>query len=404
MELLYISNFMPYREIKHAGGKTFNFYVENIIKEKEIHVTVVGLCNDYEIPFFKGKRNNFYYISTKGTLWTNIRRILWDMYGKIFKRKIKCASYFKYRKIVDCLEKIKNRGYNPNVIILEWTESLLLIEYIKKIFPSAKYVASEHDVSFLGAKRKYEQASGRKKNKCLNQYRLLKDRELDAIGQCNIVMPQSFKDKELLMNNGVPEKKIFVLAPYFHNMSHLKRSECPNCDILFWGAMYRKENYEAAIWFIEEVMPLLSELNLRFVIAGNRPPRKLVDMASEKVIVTGFVEDETVYFENSMCFVSPLLTGAGIKVKIIEALSMGIPVLTNDIGIEGIPAIDGISYLHCTSPEDYAEVIKKIYYKELNIDELEQKEKELVHQYFNLENSYSNYKTMLQNIYRIKEQ
>ena len=70
--------------------------------------------------------------------------------------------------------------------------------------------------------------------------------------------------------------------------------------------MYRTENYEAAIWFINNVMPLLADTDVKFIVVGNRPPEILRKLSSEKVIVTGFVEDETSYFAQSMCFVSPL--------------------------------------------------------------------------------------------------
>ena len=185
-------------------------------------------------------------------------------------------------------------------------------------------------------------------------------------------MPQNEKDKKLLMENNVPEEKIHVLTAYFHNMSHIKREQV-NHDILFWGAMYRQENYEAAIRFIDNVMSLLEDTDVRFIVAGNRPPKELQIRSNDRVIVTGFIEDETPYFANSLCFVSPLLTGAGIKVKVIEDLSAGIPILTNSIGIEGIPAEDGVSYFHCETAQDYAYFIKKFLNGEIEKDSLLEK-------------------------------
>ena len=52
--------------------------------------------------------------------------------------------------------------------------------------------------------------------------------------------------------------------------------------------------------------------------------------------------------------------GAGIKIKVLEAMSAGIPVLTNEIGIEGIPAVDGHDYLHCESNEDFVHGIQAL--------------------------------------------
>lgn len=166
-------------------------------------------------------------------------------------------------------------------------------------------------------------------------------------------------------------------------------------DILFFGAMNREENYLSAIWFIENVMKKLEDTDTRFIVLGNNPPDCLKKYESERVHIVGFVENVEPYFERSVCFVAPLVLGAGIKVKVIEALSTGIPVLTNDIGIEGIHAIDGKEYLHCSDPDEYAFAIRKLLSKEINISELELNEKNLVKREYSMESSLHNYEIEL---------
>ena len=70
------------------------------------------------------------------------------------------------------------------------------------------------------------------------------------------------------------------------------------------------------------------------------------------ITVTGFVKEISKYFEQSLCLVAPLVLGAGIKIKVLEAMSAGLPVLTNQIGIEGIPAQNGIHYYYCERPQE----------------------------------------------------
>ena len=107
-------------------------------------------------------------------------------------------------------------------------------------------------------------------------------------------------------------------------------------------------------------MPLIEDLGCRFVVVGSNPPEVLQKKAGDQVEVTGFVDSVAPYFENCLCMASPLLGGAGIKVKILEALSAGVPVLTNQIGIEGIPAKDGREYYHCELAEDYEHRIRQL--------------------------------------------
>ena len=122
--------------------------------------------------------------------------------------------------------------------------------------------------------------------------------------------------------------------------------------------MGRNENYASAIWFIKNVLYKIKDPDVRLIILGSRPHPSLQKYAGNRVVITGFVDDIRPYFQHSLCLVAPLILGAGVKIKIIESLTAGLPILTNDIGIEGIPAEDGKSYYHCNTPDDYIEKIQ----------------------------------------------
>lgn len=398
LKLLYISAFVPYDKIRHGGGQTFNYYVNEILKENNIETTMVGFCRHEDKKFFDKDEMGLicYPITTRGTLLTNIRRVSKDLFGKIILHHKEELSYYLESELIKKIKKLKKKGYSPDVIILEWTSIVLEIDKVKKIFPDAKYIASEHDVSFLGLRRKWEQATDNK-NRAEYLYNRMKEKELNALYKCDIAMPHNNKDKDLLISNGVPKEKIHVLTPYFHDMRNNERKKI-NHDILFWGAMHRPENYEAAIWFIDNVMPLLKDTDVRFVVAGNKPPEILKQRANDRIIITGYVQDEKEYFEQSMCFVSPLLTGAGIKIKVIEALSAKIPVLTNEIGIEGIQAIDGVSYFKCENALDYERVIRNILQGKENTSEIADAQVKVIEEYFNMNQSFLEYKEMIYNL------
>lgn len=387
MNILYLANSMPYDTIRHAGGKTFNYYVSNISSDKDNTVKVIGICNQEELKElrFKGENVELIPVLTKGSVFLNLQRIAFDIVGWIFGLKKCDKSFYKYYKIKNELKKL---SFEPDVVVLEWTNMVLLYKTVKQRFPDAKLIASEHDVTYLGLERKGLSAK---------KLARAKKQELEALHNCDVVMPHNVKDKNLLVQDGIPEDKIHVIVPYYHNMGYIERKKL-NHDILFWGAMYRPENYEAAIWFIENVMPLLEDLDVRFVVAGNRPPEILKRYANSRVVITGFVENETPLFESSMCFVSPLLTGAGIKVKVIEALSAGIPILTNDIGIEGIPAVNGESYFHCEKPREYSRIIRELYNDEIDTEKLITMQRKVIAIHFNLEESYASYEEMLLNL------
>lgn len=396
LKLLYISASIPYDTIRHAGGQTLNFYVKNFLKYDEIETRMIGLCKESEKKYFDKEKIGLkcYPITTRGTLFTNIKRVVWDLWGRIFLQDKDNLSYYLKVQIEKRLKKLKKEEYEPDIIIFEWTAIVLQIDNVKKFYPEAKCIASEHDVSFLGLERKFLKAPINKKGKAKKAYEKMKQDEIHALGKFDVVMPHNIKDANLLITNGISPEKIFILTPYYHDMSNLERKEI-NHDVLFWGAMGRPENYEAAIWFINNVMPLLSDTDVRFLVAGNNPPKVLKSMSSDKVVVTGFIEDETSLFAHSLCFVAPFLTGAGIKVKIIEALSAGIPILTNDIGIEGIPCIDGENFFRCLTPEEYARVIRLlIRYPKMNYSFID-KERDVVKNNFDLDKACQEYVSMV---------
>ena len=139
----------------------------------------------------------------------------------------------------------------------------------------------------------------------------------------------------------------------------------------------------------------MNDLNIRFIVLGSKPSDELKNIKSDKVIITGFVDNIEPYFESAMCLVAPLVLGAGIKVKILESLSSGIPVLTNDIGIEGIQAVHEREYFHCTEPSEYEKYIRALYNKEIDEEKLEENSRQFMKKNFDIKKSLNDYKEML---------
>ena len=147
--------------------------------------------------------------------------------------------------------------------------------------------------------------------------------------------------------------------------------------------MSRKENSDSAIWFIDRVMPLLKDIDCRFVVVGANPPKELLEKRSNRIIVTGFVDDPDVYFCDSACMVVPLVIGAGIKIKVLEGLSSGIPIISNNIGIEGIDVTNYLNYLHAETAQEFANAITKIMNDKELSDAISEKAKYMIRKNYN---------------------
>lgn len=122
------------------------------------------------------------------------------------------------------------------------------------------------------------------------------------------------------------DDKIIKSAPY--NIKNKEFSMMAN-----WG---RSDNIDGLRWFVQNVTPLINEQTVIHII-GSRLPDNINFEVNDKVkyVLHGFLEDPYPLISNCQAFISPLFTGAGIKVKVIEALACGVPVIGTDISFEG---------------------------------------------------------------------
>jgi len=127
-------------------------------------------------------------------------------------------------------------------------------------------------------------------------------------------------------------------------------------SIGFLGNMGYPPNIEAAHWLHEKVyLPIRKEFpGLSLIVIGKDPVDSVKQLGAEPgVVVTGTVENIWPYINSVDVFVFPLLRGAGLKNKILEAMAAGRPVVTTAIGNEGIDAVDGKDIAIRGTPEEF---------------------------------------------------
>jgi len=127
---------------------------------------------------------------------------------------------------------------------------------------------------------------------------------------------------------------------------------------MFLGNYPHDPNRDAVIWFYEEMWPLIKREvpEVRFYVVGKDPTPDLRELARRDpaVVVTGTVDDVRPYFERSKVFVCPVRIGGGFRGKILEAMSMGLPIVSTSLGAEGVPAESGGQMFIEDDPEAFA--------------------------------------------------
>jgi glycosyltransferase involved in cell wall biosynthesis len=159
-----------------------------------------------------------------------------------------------------------------------------------------------------------------------------------------------------------PGLKITVLP----RMMSLSASSCvtdnPPFDLGFIGSYSHKPNIRALRYLFDSVLPLLVAQmpGVRVLIAGREPPKELVERAPGCVTFAGFVPTVGEFYRQIGVVVAPVVTGGGVKIKVIEGLLSGLPVVTTSIGAEGIGLTDGVDALIADDAASFAGAIVKL--------------------------------------------
>jgi glycosyltransferase involved in cell wall biosynthesis len=132
-------------------------------------------------------------------------------------------------------------------------------------------------------------------------------------------------------------------------------------SVVFEGNMSFAPNVEAALYFVKEVMPLLRRRGqVRLTLVGNRPAPEVQALAGRDIEVTGFVEDVRPFLDRAAVFVCPMLSGAGIKNKILQAWAMSVPVVATSAATGGLAVQEGGNILLGDTPQALADAILRV--------------------------------------------
>lgn len=133
-------------------------------------------------------------------------------------------------------------------------------------------------------------------------------------------------------------------------------------ELLFTGTMDFRPNVDAATWFCSEILPRVREHvpNVHLTIAGRSPTAAVRALESSAVTVTGAMPDDLPYFQQATAFVLPMRYGGGVRLKLLQALAVGLAVVSTEMGAEGVPVRDREHLLVARQPEAFAQAVVRV--------------------------------------------
>lgn len=247
-----------------------------------------------------------------------------------------------------------------DVIDLQWSDSVRLVHVLRRINPRARFVGTFHDVMSQSFERE-PQDTPRERRYWQGVARRSRRHEARMVRALDHVLAFSDKDLELL---GSPRHASVVRPPLARG--ELRRHEPAPAGAgvaLVVSYLARDENDKAALWAVREVWPrVVSRLpGARLRLVGGGASDELRDAAARAhgVELAGFVEDlEPEYAQAAACVI-PVLQGAGVKFKTIEALLRGVPTVTTSVGAEGVGP-DELFASMVDDPAGFADVLTEV--------------------------------------------
>ncbi|MBN1464039.1 MAG: glycosyltransferase family 4 protein [Paludibacteraceae bacterium] len=361
--ILYISAMLPYDEAPHSSGKINSFIINKMVESGDFNVTLISNANKKELvkhSFQKHQVTSYIkIIPNYFKFFRYVFNIIFHHYSPISKWGFWGYPFTHNFYINTATHLAQIKYYYPDIVILAWVQTGFIIDKIKTIYPNAFFIVTAEDIWFQAVYRFMVGAS----NPFLffifkGQYNVTKQAEIKIWKKCNMVLCNNVKDKNMIIQSGVNINNVLRVNPYFEAKYHIR----PNLNsktILFYGNLKRRENHLSAVWFINNVFTniISKDSTIKFILAGAQPHQELLNYKSNNIEITGFLQNTDAVFQKASIFVAPLKFGAGIKIKVLEAMSAGLPVITNTIGIEGIDAKNGIHYLHAETDKDFYNTI-----------------------------------------------
>lgn len=365
-KILFLTTELPYP--LDNGGKIrtynmiksiYNYYKIDLVcfSEKKFNTEINELrkmCENIDIIHKIYTNSNSKYILAKNLILST------------FKNSPFIVEKFNDREFQEKVEYLLKENEYEAIIV----DHLQMVNYVRNVKKN-KIILSQHNCEYLILKRRYEKEEKLlKKLYIWNEYKKTKKYEKKMCKKVDKVIMLSKEDKNFLIDKDYSGTNISILPISIEN-NFIKSTYNEKINkILFLGTMSWFPNEQGVLWFIREVWEKVkSEFpKSKLYVVGNKPSKEIKDCSSEDIIVTGYVDDVNKYIELCDVCIIPLFIGGGMRVKILECMSKGIPCISTSIGAEGIEYEREKNILIADSSDEFVKSLKNIQNRDKRIE------------------------------------
>lgn len=362
MNFLILANKIPYPA--NDGGNIATMNMATGISEQQHQVSILSMqtikhpFNIENLPESLKEKIKFYSVKVDASI-TFIAALKNLLFSGL--------PYNAQRFISDDFRNELIRLLSENKYDIIQLEGIYLAPYIDTIrkYSDAKISMRTHNVEHeIWQRMALIEKSFFKKIYFNNLWRRIKKFEISYLNKYDFLVPITDRDGKLLNDLGNRMPSYTVQTGVLSQQDLFTSAEYRSGGIFHIGALDWAPNQEGLMWFLKEVWPkVLNQFpEQKFFVAGRNSPDWFVKyLRSQKNLVfLGEIEDAVGFIRSKSVMVVPLLSGSGMRIKIIEGMSLGKAIITTSIGIEGISAVNGKHILTANTPAEFFNEIKKV--------------------------------------------
>jgi len=330
MKLLVMSSRVPWPLDK--GDKLRMYHqIKYLSKNNDIYLVAISDKKDNSIA----QKELSKYCKQVHLLFNSRVSIAKGLVSSLFGSSPLQVGYFYNKEIAQKVNSLV-KEINPDHI---YGQLIRVAEYLKH-FDKPKTLDLQ-DAFSAGLKRRVEKASGIYKQILKMEYQRVLDYETNYIDNFDFLTIITQADKDLLGSKIQTRVSIVpngVDTDFFKPIVAEKKY-----DLVFTGNMSYPPNVDAAIFLVKKIMPIVwkEKPNVKVLIAGSSPSVKVKELETDKVKISGWMDDIRDAYSQSKIFIAPMQIGTGLQNKLLEAMAMKIPSITSDLANMALKAEDG---------------------------------------------------------------
>jgi GT2 family glycosyltransferase len=262
---------------------------------------------------------------------------------------------------------LEARGGEFDVVyITRYNVADQVLPAIRRHAPQAKVLFCNADLHFLREMRTAQRTGDEESwAKAIS----VRDAELEVMRDVDVVLSYNQVEHAVIQSHNLGATKVTTCPWVVESVDHDTVPPFAGREgIAFLGGYGHPPNVEAVDFFVENVLPKLRGRvpDLKFNIYGSEMPERLHRLADDVVNPVGFVDTVDEVYHHNRVFVAPLLTGAGIKGKVLGALAHGIPSILSPVAAESTGVREGLDCLIASDVEEWVEAVASLYADEEN--------------------------------------